>query len=109
MAAIALPERLTMAEASATLARLTPLLQAADAPVIDASALRELDTAALAVLLACQREAAGRGRRLQVTGVPAKLIQLAQLYGVDGLLTLLPAAPGQSGAEPLSARGKGTA
>ena len=85
---IGLPERLTMADASATLARLAPLLRAAADPVLDASALREMDTAALALLLACQRQAAGQGRRLQLTGAPPKLKQLAQLYGVDALLGL---------------------
>jgi phospholipid transport system transporter-binding protein len=42
----------------------------------------------LALLLACQRQAAGQGRRLQLTGAPPKLKQLAQLYGVDALLGL---------------------
>ena len=86
--AVPLPERLTISEASATLARLAPQLLAASAPVVDASALRELDTSALAVLLACQRQAAAQGRPLRVTGAPPKLRQLAQLYGVDSLLGL---------------------
>jgi phospholipid transport system transporter-binding protein len=81
-----------MTEANATLARLTPLLQAAGTPEIDASPLHALDTAALAVLLACKREAAA----LVITGAPAKLIELAQLYGVDGLLNLRPVAPDQA-------------
>lgn len=88
MSAIALPERLTMADARATLARLAPQLEAAEAPEIDASALRELDSAAVALLLECGRQAAARGRRLRVTGAPAKLAQLASLYGVAGLLAL---------------------
>ena len=46
MATIALPARVTMADARATLAQLKPQLQAADSPVIDASGLAELDTAA---------------------------------------------------------------
>ena len=85
-AMIALPERLTMGEASATLARLAPQLLATADPVLDASPLKLLDTAALAVLLACQRQAVGQGRRLRVMGAPPKLHQLAQLYGVDSLL-----------------------
>jgi len=88
MATIPLPERLTMSEARATLARLQPLLAAADEPVIDASPLHELDTAAVALLLACQRQAAARGLHLRVTGAPPKLSQLARLYGVEGLLAL---------------------
>ncbi len=85
-AMIALPERLTMAEASATLARLAPQLAAAADPVLDAAPLKLLDSAALAVLLACQRQAAGQGRALRISGAPPKLRQLAQLYGVDSLL-----------------------
>ncbi|MBL8352579.1 MAG: STAS domain-containing protein [Burkholderiaceae bacterium] len=85
---IALPERVTLSEARATLERLEPLLAAADEPVIDASALHELDSAAVAVLLDCQRQAHARGRTLRVTGAPPKLSQLAELYGVAPLLGL---------------------
>ncbi len=88
MNAVALPERLTMGEARATLAQVQSALQAAQVPVIDASALRELDTAAVALLLDCQRQAHARGLTLQVVGAPPKLAQLARLYGVDGLLGL---------------------
>ena len=77
-----------MAESSAELSRLLPLLQQADEPVLDASGLLELDTAALAVLLACQRQAQAAGRQLRVTAAPPKLAQLARLYGVDPLLGL---------------------
>jgi len=85
---IPLPERVTMGEARATLARLQPLLAATAQPVIDASALRELDSAAVALLLECRRQAATRGLSLRVTGAPPKLSQLAQLYGVQDLLAL---------------------
>ncbi len=85
---IALPASLTLADARATLARLGPLLAAADAPVLDASALQQLDSSAVALLLECRRQAAARGRTLRVTGAPPKLAQLAQLYGVGELLGL---------------------
>ena len=88
MTTIALPQRLTMGEAAAELVRLQPLLQAADEAVLDASALCELDTAAIALLLACQRQAAAAGRTLRVSSPPPKLGQLAQLYGVESLLGL---------------------
>ena len=88
MPTIALPQRLTMSDAAAELARLGPLLQAASEPVIDASALQVLDTAALALLLACQRQVRARGLELRLTGAPRKLAQLAQLYGVEALLAL---------------------
>jgi len=86
--AVALPERLTMGEGRATLAQVQAALQVAQVPVIDASALRELDTAAVALLLDCQRQAHARGLSLQVVGAPPKLAQLARLYGVDALLGL---------------------
>ena len=92
MTTLLLPARITMNDARATLAQLQPLLQAADAPVIDASALADLDTAAIAVLLACRRQAQSQGKQLQVVGAPAKLGQLAALYGVADLLDLQPGA-----------------
>ncbi len=84
--AIALPAKVTMAEARATLAMLRERLDGTAAPQIDASALTELDSAAVAVLLECQRLAVVGGRTLTVTGAPPKLAQLAGLYGVAGLL-----------------------
>ncbi|MDT7837557.1 STAS domain-containing protein [Aquabacterium sp. OR-4] len=87
-ALISLPATLTLADARATLQRLAPQLAAADAPVLDASALQVLDSAAVALLLECRRQAAARGRTLRVTGAPPKLAQLAQLYGVAELLAL---------------------
>jgi len=92
-APITLPERLTMADARATLAQLLPALRAADSPVIDAGPLKELDSAAVALLLECRRQAAAAGRTLTVVHAPAKLAQLAQLYGVAELLGLPGAAP----------------
>ena len=92
MTTIALPARITMNDARATLAQLQPLLQAADAPVLDASALVDLDTAAIALLLGCRRQAQARGRQLRLVGAPAKLGQLARLYGVEDLLGIQPGA-----------------
>ena len=53
---------------------------------IDLSAVRECNTAAVAMLLAWQREARARGVSLQITGVPANLTSLAQLYGVEAMV-----------------------
>jgi len=99
MASIALPAVLTLAEARATLAGLLDAIAAADgAPVLDASGLKTLDSAAIAVLLQCRRTAQAQGKLLQVVGAPPKLGQLAQLYGVDGLVGLgAPEVPAQSG------------
>ena len=49
---------------------------------VDASGLTEFDSSALAVLLACRREAATLGQSWLVTGWPPKLQALAGLYGV---------------------------
>lgn len=53
---------------------------------VDGSALQQFDSSALAVLLECQRVARSRGRAFAVQSLPPKLMELARLYGVDGLL-----------------------
>lgn len=89
VAAIRLPATLTMPTARAALAEVSArLAQAGPAAEVDASGLVDLDTAALAVLLDCSRQARARGQALAVTGAPPKLAQLATLYGVDGLLAV---------------------
>jgi len=60
--------------------------------VVDASALRVFDSSALAVLLAARREALAAGKEFSVRDLPARLQQLARLYGVGTLIT----ADGQS-------------
>ena len=84
-----LPEVLTVREARASLRMLTQALQregTAHAVAIDASALRRFDSAALAVLLECQRLARSFGRDFSVRAAPPKLAGLARLYGVEPLL-----------------------
>ena len=88
MTTVALPQRVTMGEARAALADISPRLAAAASPVLDASALVDLDSAALALLLDCRRQVLARGGTLQITGAPPKLGQLAALYGVADLLGL---------------------
>ena len=92
---LALPPKLTHSQAAATLAGLQQALPASmvstatdTALVLDASALAQFDTSALAVLLACRRAVLAQGRILQVQGLPAALQQISVLYGVDGLLNL---------------------
>lgn len=60
---------------------------------IDASALQQFDTSLLSVLLHARRQALGAGCAFELESAPAKLAQLAQLYGVAELLGL-GAAPG---------------
>ncbi|SPA27450.1 Phospholipid transport system transporter-binding protein [Cupriavidus taiwanensis] len=59
---------------------------------VDCAGLAQVDSSAVAVLLAWHRAAVARGQALVLRGVPAQLAQLASLYGVDGLLGLASAA-----------------
>lgn len=85
-----LPAQLTLREARTTLAALGEGI--AQAPVgtisIDASALTQIDSSALAVLLECRRLAQQRQCRIEVHGAPQRLRALASLYGVQELLAL---------------------
>jgi phospholipid transport system transporter-binding protein len=62
---------------------------------IDASALQAYDSSTIALLLQARRlaQAARAGRGFEVVGAPAKLAELARLYGVEELLSLSPAGP----------------
>jgi len=90
----ALPESLTLSDATECLETLRQAFQADAAPVfrIDASPLRQLDSAAVAVLLECRRLAAAAKREIEVIGAPPKLVELAKLYGVETLIGAMPAA-----------------
>ena len=89
-----LPETITAREAGDTQRLLSQALKNEPAGdiVVDASNLGQFDSAALAVLLECQRLAAAWGKGFSVRGVPPKLAALAKLYGVDVLLMRDPAA-----------------
>jgi phospholipid transport system transporter-binding protein len=92
--ALALPEILLHEQAAACLQQLRSGLQSLGASgtaagaawVIDASALRDFDSSALAVLLACRRTAQALGGTLQVHHLPPALHELASVYGVLELL-----------------------
>ena len=82
-----LPATLTHAQASACLLDLGRALAAEPgAAVLDATALTSFDSSALAVLLELQRIGARAGKALSVQGLPAQLLALATLYGVQTLL-----------------------
>ena len=92
---LTLPSDLTHRDAAAYLAQsldqCLEQLAAADSVStselqVDASALEHFDSSALAVLLELRRQAQARGQSFQVTGMSARLIELAGLYGVDELL-----------------------
>ncbi len=89
-----LPAALTSRDARGTLAMLDETLRGETGPgpvVVDASRLQTFDTSALAVLIELGRAARAWQRGYAVRGMPPRLVALARLYGVDGLLQ--PAEP----------------
>ena len=85
---LVLPKELTHAEANACLRMLVQGLRAQTGPevVVDASALSRFDSSALAVLLEFRRESLALGKRFSIRGLPARLHDLATLYGINELL-----------------------
>jgi len=88
---LTLPSDLTHRDAAACLVQSLEQLAAADSVStselqVEASALQHFDSSALAVLLELRRQAQARGQSFQVTGMSARLSELAGLYGVDELL-----------------------
>ncbi|MGQ0652898.1 MAG: STAS domain-containing protein [Betaproteobacteria bacterium] len=55
---------------------------------VDLGEVTELDSAALALLLAWLREARAKHREVAFVNLPESLQTIARLYGVDGLLPL---------------------
>jgi phospholipid transport system transporter-binding protein len=77
---------------SITLANAAALLPAGieairgGATVIDLALVREVDSAAVALLIAWQREAQAAGKTIEFAAVPDGIASLAKLYGVAALL-----------------------
>jgi phospholipid transport system transporter-binding protein len=97
----ALPATLTLAQANEAVRAIELTLGQGTveqgALVIDAAALANFDTSAIAVLLEARRLAQAAGRAFRVQGAPAAMIELAGIYGVDALLGLAAeTAAGQS-------------
>lgn len=86
---LVLPEELTLNQATACLRMLVQGLRAQKARevVVDATALQNFDSSALAVLLEFRRECLASGKQLSITHLSPRLADLAVLYGIDGLLT----------------------
>jgi len=86
---VALPAVLMQAQAQAVadglVASLTAQLAGGEA-VLDASALTQFDSSALAVVLACRRAVQAKGAQLRVTGLPERAQALAKVYGLSALL-----------------------
>jgi phospholipid transport system transporter-binding protein len=88
-AGFALPQTLTVFEAAGVLTRLDAALAATPAGVafaIDAEPVQRFDTSLVALLLQAHRLARAQGRKLDLHGVPARLSELARLYGVGELI-----------------------
>ncbi len=86
---LALPQSVRLGNAEQVLSLLTQGLQSSPTQAklqLDASALHDFDSAALAVLLECQRRALASGRTLALVGSPTKLEALARVYGLTALL-----------------------
>jgi len=83
-----LPAALTLRDARSAMESLGPAIAEADGSTItvDASALTQIDSASLAVLLQCRRLAEERQRGFEVRNAPSRLVDLAKLYGVADLL-----------------------
>lgn len=92
---LALPQELTLAQATACLSRLIKALpgEGGSEVVVDARALTRFDSSALAVLLACRRQVLASGKQFVIQGLPSRLADLAALYGVDPLLASATTAP----------------
>ena len=61
------------------------VLSAPNGVVVDAGGLQQFDSSALAILLACRRQALAAGKTFAVLGAPERLLQLAGVYGVAQL------------------------
>jgi phospholipid transport system transporter-binding protein len=87
---VALPAVLMQAQAQAVANELASVLGACVSEggeaVLDASALTQFDSSALAVILACRRAVLARGAQLRVTGLPERAQALAKVYGLSDLL-----------------------
>jgi phospholipid transport system transporter-binding protein len=70
---------------------------------VDLGGVTQVDSATLALLLEWRRLAARRGNAVTYTGLPGRLVALARLSGVAGLIGAAEAAPeGAQGAGPAS-------
>jgi phospholipid transport system transporter-binding protein len=87
---VALPAVLTQAQAQsvsdALIKTLLANLAQGGPAVVDASALSQFDSSALAVVLACRRAVLAQGQQLQIQGLPDRAQALARVYGVTDLL-----------------------
>ena len=88
MSTWALPATVDLDHAQAMLAELeTQLAAAGDGELhLDASAMSTFDTSLIALMLEARRRMHAGGGRVRISGAPAKLAELARLYGVEELV-----------------------
>jgi phospholipid transport system transporter-binding protein len=87
-ALLVLPSDLRHSNAAACLAQLQSQIRSSPQSEVEIQAgqLTDFDSAALAVLLGCRREAESLSKTLLFKQFPEKLLELAKLYGVSELL-----------------------
>ena len=61
-------------------------LNMADGTTIDFSQVKDIDTAAVSLILEWQRRALKENQQLKLANLPVNLLSLAQLYGVAELI-----------------------
>ncbi len=85
-----LPSQVTATEARDLLARFSLALPAdvnGQLVTVDASAVAQLDSSCIALLLALRRRVQAGGGSFGLTGAGAPLLALVRAYGLDGLLS----------------------
>jgi phospholipid transport system transporter-binding protein len=94
-----LPEQATLEQAAELAAGLPAALTSSGSGElrVDASALKSFDSSTIALLMQAHRLAHAAGRGYEVVGAPAKLSELARLYGVEDLVSLAPASSPPAG------------
>jgi phospholipid transport system transporter-binding protein len=87
---LVLPVQLTHANAQSCLRMLVQGLpaQSESSVSVDAKALENFDSAALAVLIELRSQCLTIGKGMLIHGMPKPLMNLAKLYGIDELLAL---------------------
>jgi phospholipid transport system transporter-binding protein len=89
--AMKLPEQATLEHAAALAATLPAAVAGASGALrVDASALKQFDSATIALLMQARRLAQAAGLGFVVDHLPTQLAQLARLYGVEELLSPSP-------------------
>ncbi len=78
--------RIDMDSAAAMTGALDTDASHGDTIEVDLSAVTDVDSAALALLLEWQRRLGARGANLVLTGIPAGLTALIRLYGLEEIL-----------------------